>query len=366
MALKVLNVVGARPNFMKMAPIMREMKKRGFFKPVLVHTGQHYDYNLNRIFFQELSIPKPDYFLDVGSASQSTQTALIMERFERVLLKEKPDLVLVVGDVNSTLACALVAAKEHYPLAHVEAGLRSGDLKMPEEVNRILTDRISTLLFTTSLDANANLEKEGIRKGIFFVGNTMIDSLKIFEKQALKTGSHLKLGLKERGYCLATLHRAENVDERKTLEKLAKMLLVASKFAKVVFPVHPRTLKNLKKTGLGKKLEEKGILIIKPRGYLEFLNLEAKAKFVLTDSGGVQEETTVLGVPCFTARKNTERPITVSQGTNTIVNLDAKKLERELEKLYSKKGKKGKIPEKWDGKAAKRICSVLQKGRKGF
>ncbi|MFH1056961.1 MAG: UDP-N-acetylglucosamine 2-epimerase (non-hydrolyzing) [Candidatus Micrarchaeota archaeon] len=362
MAFKILNVVGARPNFMKIAPIMREMKKRGrFFKPVLVHTGQHYDFEMNRIFFDELSIPKPNYFLNVGSSTQSVQTALIMERFEKVLLKEKPDLVLVVGDVNSTLACALVAAKEHYPVAHVEAGLRSGDWLMPEEVNRVLTDRLSKFLFTTSLDANENLRREGITKGVFFTGNTMIDSLKLFEKQAVKTKIQSKLGLKEKGYCLATLHRQENVDEKRNLEKLVRMLSTASRFSKVVFPIHPRTMKNLRKTGLAGKLGKAGVLLTKPLGYLEFLNLEAKAKFVLTDSGGVQEETTVLGVPCFTARQNTERPVTVLEGTNTIVGLDSRLFERELKKLYSGGGKKGRIPKKWDGRAAERICRILQR-----
>ena len=363
MVLKVLNVAGARPNFMKIAPIMREMQKRAsFFKPILVHTGQHYDFGLNEVFFAQLGIRKPDHFLGVGSASHAVQTANIMTGFEKVLLEEKPDLVLVVGDVNSTLACALVSAKEHYPVAHVEAGLRSGDWRMPEEVNRVLTDRISKFLFTTSQDASENLKNEGIAEGIYFTGNTMIDSLKTFEKQAGKTGSEKKLGLEKGGYALVTMHRAENVDDGKTLAKVAEMVLAAASFSQVVFPVHPRTRERLEKSGLKQKLESKGVKLVEPLGYLEFLNLEAKAKFVLTDSGGVQEETTVLGVPCFTARRNTERPITVSEGTNTIVDLDSVLLKRELEKLYSGEGKKGKIPEKWDGKAAQRICDALEKG----
>jgi len=361
--LKVLNVVGARPNFMKIAPIMREMKKRpSSFKPVLVHTGQHYDFELNKVFFEELGIPEPDHFLNVGSASHAVQTANIMVHFEKVLLDEKPDLVLVVGDVNSTLACALVAVKEHYPLAHVEAGLRSNDWRMPEEINRVLTDRISKLLFTTSKDADENLKNEGITQGIHFVGNTMIDSLKMFEKQAEKTESEKKRGLKKREYALVTLHRPENVDDTKNLEKVVEMVLTAASFTKVVFPVHPRTGNKLEQTGLKEKLLKKGVLLSEPIGYLEFLNLEAKAKFVLTDSGGVQEETTVFGVPCFTARRSTERPVTVTEGTNTVVDLDSSLLKAELEKLYSGKGKKGRIPEKWDGKAAERICDVLQKG----
>ena len=363
MPLKVLNVAGARPNFMKIAPVMQEMLKRPqSFQPVLVHTGQHYDFGLNEIFFSQLGIRKPDHSLGVGSASHAVQTASIMTRFEKVLFEEKPDMVLVVGDVNSTLACALVAAKEHYPVAHVEAGLRSNDWRMPEEINRVLTDRISKFLFTTSKDAGENLRKEGISEGIQFVGNTMIDSLTAFQKQAEKTESEKKLGLEKGEYALVTLHRAENVDDEKTLGNAVEMVLTAASFSKVVFPVHPRTLERLEKSGFKKKLESRGVKLVEPLGYLEFLNLEAKAKFVLTDSGGVQEETTVLGVPCFTARRNTERPITVSEGTNTIVDLDSALLKKELEKLCAGKGKKGRVPEKWDGKAAQRICEALEKG----
>lgn len=346
---------------MKIAPIMREMNKRKEVDPILVHTGQHYDYNLNKVFFEELSIGEPNHFLNVGSATHAVQTAGIMTGFEKVLLKEKPDLVLVVGDVNSTLACALVCAKEHYPVAHVEAGLRSDDWRMPEEVNRVLTDRISRLLFTTSKDADENLRKEGITQGVHFVGNTMIDSLRAFEKQAKETNSEKKLGVKQGEFALATFHRAENVDDKKTLDGMVSMLLTAAAFAKVVFPVHPRTKAKLEESGLKSKLEKAGVIITEPLGYLEFLNLEAKAKFVLTDSGGLQEETTVFGVPCFTARRNTERPVTVTEGTNTIVNLDSQLLKKELEKLYAGKGKKGKIPEKWDGKASERICDIILK-----
>ena len=360
MAFKVLNVVGARPNFMKIAPIMREMTKNKAFNPILVHTGQHYDFELNKIFFDELKIDKPDYFLEVGSGSHATQTASIMTKFETVLLKEKPDLVLVVGDVNSTLACALVAAKEHYPVAHVEAGLRSFDKSMPEEINRLLTDPISKFLFTTSEDASENLKRENVAGEIHFVGNTMIDTLNIFLEEAKKTGSEKALGVSAGSYALATFHRAENVDGE-NLSSLVELLLTASKFTKIVFPVHPRTLKRLEETGLKSKLDKAGVILEKPMGYLEFLNLECKAKFVLTDSGGVQEETTVLGVPCFTARSTTERPVTVTEGTNTIVGLDSKLLEKELEKLFEGKGKKGRVPKYWDGKASERLISVLQK-----
>ncbi len=346
---------------MKIAPITREMDNRGIHN-ILVHTGQHYDYELNKIFFDELNIKEPNYFLEVGSASQSVQTANIMIKFEEVLLKVKPDLVLVVGDVNSTLACALVATKEHYPIAHVEAGLRSNDKTMPEEINREITDRISQLLFTTSKDANENLVKEGIDKEkIHFVGNTMIDSLKIFEKEAKKIEREKKIGLKKGKYALVTIHRAENVDNPVILEKIIEMICTAKSFTEeVIFPVHPRTKKILEDNiSLKKKLLRNNILLYGPLGYLEFLNLEMDAEFVLTDSGGVQEETTVLGVPCFTARKNTERPITVTEGTNTIVNLDSQLLKKELEKLKEGKGKKGKIPEKWDGKASERICNII-------
>ncbi len=348
----ILNVVGARPNFMKIAPLVSEMRKAGIAQK-LVHTGQHYDANMNDVFFKDLQMPAPDVFLGVGSGSHSEQTAKVMVEFEHVVLKEKPSLVVVVGDVNSTLACALVAVKLHVSVAHVEAGLRSRDWAMPEEVNRVLTDRISDLLFTPSKDADENLAKEGLTRGVHFVGNIMIDSL----KQNLEKARARK-AIAKGEYCLITMHRPENVDNAVSLEKLVSVINTASKKIHCVFPIHPRTRKMLDSTGLGKKLSN--VTLVEPVGYLDFLKLQMDAKFVLTDSGGIQEETTFLGVPCLTVRKNTERPITVSEGTNTVVGLNEKKVTAEIEKIYSGKYKKGKIPEKWDGKTAERICAILK------
>jgi UDP-N-acetylglucosamine 2-epimerase (non-hydrolysing) len=359
--IKVVNVVGARPNFMKIAPLTREMERRSSaFEPFLLHTGQHYDANLSKVFFDELRLPKPDAYLGVGSGTHAEQTARIMTGFERVLCKQRPDLVIVVGDVNSTLACALVAAKQRVPVAHVEAGLRSYDWRMPEEINRVIADRLSALLFTTSLDCERNLAREGITEGIFFVGNTMIDSLLAFRKIADATREYDKLGLEKKSFGLVTMHRPENVDDPRNLRKIARLLAIAAKHARLVFPMHPRTRKTLRAAGLFEKVR-KTALVTPPLGYAEFLNLEANAKFVLTDSGGVQEETTVLRTPCLTLRRNTERPVTVTQGTNTVVNLNEALLAKTLEHISAGSYKKGGVPEKWDGGASRRICSVLEK-----
>ncbi len=360
--LKVVNVVGARPNFMKIAPLTREMQRRGagVFEPFLLHTGQHYDENLSKVFFDELRLPEPDEYLGVGSGTHAEQTAKVMEGFERVLAEQRPDLVIVVGDVNSTLACALTAAKRRVPSAHVEAGLRSYDWRMPEEINRVIADRLSEFLFTTSADCEKNLGREGITNGIFFVGNTMIDSLLAFRKIADETREFEKLGFGKKGFGLVTMHRSENVDDAANLRKIARLLRIASKHAPLVFPMHPRTRKTLSRSGLLREVESNA-LVTEPLGYAEFVNLEANAAFVLTDSGGVQEETTVLRVPCLTLRRNTERPVTVTCGTNTVVDLNAALLEKTLARISAGDYKKGRVPEKWDGRASQRICDVLEK-----
>ncbi len=356
--MKILNIVGARPNFMKIAPIIRAMKKYPKITHKLVHTGQHYDKNMSKVFFKELGIPKPDIDLNVGSVSHARQTARIMESFEAVLLKEKPDLVLVVGDVNSTIACALVASKLSVKVAHVEAGLRSFDRSMPEEVNRVLTDHISDFLFTTCLDANQNLLNEGIdRKKIYFVGNVMIDSL-FFNLKKIKQ-SKPTININD-DYALLTLHRPSNVDDRDVLEKILKTLVMISKDIPIVFPAHPRTLKSIKLFSLQKYLID-NIKIIDPLGYFEFLKLVMNAKLILTDSGGIQEESSMLNVPCLTLRENTERPITVQRGTNVLVKLNHQKIMKETQKVLDGNCKKKKVIKFWDGRASDRIVKVLLK-----
>ncbi|MCD6471485.1 UDP-N-acetylglucosamine 2-epimerase (non-hydrolyzing) [bacterium] len=361
--IKILCVVGARPNFIKISPLLQELKKYPKFKPILVHTGQHYDYEMSGSFFKELDIPKPDYNLDVGSGSHASQTAKIMIEFEKICLKEKPNLVIVVGDVNSTLAAALVAKKLFIPVAHVEAGLRSRDMKMPEEINRILTDHISDYLFTSCPEANKNLINEGIsKKKIFFVGNIMIDTLKSqiskIKSQKYKPKIFKQLNLKPKKYALLTLHRPSNVDSKETLKNLLDTFKIISEKIPIIFPIHPRTLKQIKKFRL--KISNKQLKIIPPLNYLETLHLMANSKLILTDSGGIQEETTVLKIPCLTLRKNTERPITVEIGTNTIVGQDRNKILEQVNKILFGKYKKGKIPKYWDGKTAERIGELLK------
>lgn len=357
--MKIVSVVGARPNFMKMASLSAAFKKTTKIENVLVHTGQHYDAAMSAVFFDELGLEKPDVHLGVGSGSHATQTAAIMRAFEPVLDREEPDAVLVVGDVNSTLACALVAAKKHVPVAHVEAGLRSYDMTMPEEVNRLLTDQLSRWLFTSEKEAETNLGKEGIQENVFFVGNTMIDTLIHFKKKADVLEVKEKLGLGQ--YGLVTLHRPENVDDPGMLATMAGLVELASQHETLVWPVHPRTKKNLGKTSLLKALQQnQKIMLVEPRSYMEFLNLQMHARFVLTDSGGIQEETTFLDVPCLTLRKNTERPVTVTQGSNTVVGSNAKKLEAALQQISSGKYKHATTPEKWDGKAGERIVKQLE------
>ena len=361
--LKVINVVGARPNFMKVAPIVEAMKRREReFAPLIVHTGQHYDAAMSEAFFRDLEMPEPDVYLGVGSGSHAVQTAAVMERFEPVVLSEKPDWVIVVGDVNSTLACALVCSKLGVKVAHVEAGLRSRDRTMPEEINRLLTDQIADLLLTPSADADANLLAEGIpAERIRLVGNVMIDSLSKHLPASAQSMVRDDLGLHERGYAVLTLHRPVNVDNRATFSKILDALEEISQRLPIVFPVHPRTRKTIGELGFAERLAKSTKLrLIDPLGYLDFLRLYSGAALVLTDSGGIQEETTVLGIPCLTLRENTERPITVSIGTNRIVGTDPERIVREA--LASLKGgvrTPPTIPPLWDGKAAERIVDAL-------
>ena len=360
--IKVLLIAGARPNFMKVAPIFAEMKRRpDEFEPKIVHTGQHYDAAMSDSFFDDLGMPLPDVHLGVGSGSHAVQTAKIMTEFEPVVLRENPDWVVVVGDVNSTIACALVCAKLGVKVAHVEAGLRSGDRTMPEEINRILTDAISELLFTTSQDADANLEREGISKNkIRFVGNVMIDSLRDHLKIAERSTIREDLNISAGEYAVLTLHRPSNVDEIETFSGILSALLEVSGRIPIIFPVHPRTRSRIDEFGYGELIRNSSIRLIDPLGYLDFMRLYSGARLVLTDSGGLQEETTVLGIPCLTLRNNTERPITVEMGTNVLVGTDPAAIMREAVKVIASPAKKGiNIPPLWDGKAAGRICDEL-------
>jgi UDP-N-acetylglucosamine 2-epimerase (non-hydrolysing) len=362
--LKVINVVGARPNFMKVAPIVEAMGRRASeFAPVVLHTGQHYDERMSDAFFRDLGLPEPDVHLGVGSGSHAQQTATVMQRFEPVVLEHKPDWVLVVGDVNSTLACALVCSKLGVRVAHVEAGLRSRDRTMPEEINRLLTDQLSDLLLTPSEDADRNLLAEGIEPGrIRFVGNVMIDSL--FKQLERAESSRVREELEVAGgdYAVVTLHRPSNVDEPDVLRGILSALTRISERLPVVFPIHPRTRKNLDEFGLLGAGERGGrVRLVEPLGYLDFLRLYSGARLVLTDSGGIQEETTALGIPCLTLRENTERPVTVELGTNRVVGTDPERIVAEAEAALAKDTQKEPpgIPPLWDGRAAGRILDAL-------
>ena len=361
--MRLVLVVGARPNFMKAAPVLFELHRHAAeFRCVLVHTGQHYDTKMSDIFFQDLELPAPDRFLGVGSGTHAVQTAQTMIAFEPVLMAERPDWVVVVGDVNSTIACTLVAAKLGVKVAHVEAGLRSRDWSMPEEINRVLTDRISSLLLTPSVDANANLRAEGIpNEKISFVGNVMIDSLKRFDHYTAETNALHDAGLQSRQYGLVTLHRPSNVDDPRQLNSLLNALEKIQEELPLVFPLHPRTRGMMNDFGLMNRIDQMGQLrLLDPLGYKEFLQLERHAMMVLTDSGGVQEETTVFRVPCLTLRNNTERPVTVEQGTNTLVGTDERAIIREARNIIAGRGKTGRIPDGWDGHAATRIVSAIR------
>jgi UDP-N-acetylglucosamine 2-epimerase (non-hydrolysing) len=366
--LKLVLVVGARPNFMKAAPILFELRRHpGEFRCILVHTGQHYDAKMSDIFFHDLDLPAPDKFLGVGSGTHAVQTAQTMLAFEPVLLAERPDWVIVVGDVNSTIACALVAVKLGIPVAHVESGLRSRDWSMPEEINRLLTDRISTLLLTPSMDGNANLRAEGIaNEKISFVGNVMIDSLKRFDRYTAQTDALQDAGLEPRHYGLVTLHRPSNVDDPQQLNSLLNALGEIQQEVPLVFPVHPRTRGMMNDFGLMNRIHHMSQLrLLDPLGYKQFLQLQRHAMMVLTDSGGVQEETTVFRVPCLTLRDNTERPVTVEQGTNTLVGTDERTIIREARNIIAGCGKTGRIPEGWDGHAASRIVDAIRARSQG-
>ncbi|MFY0573118.1 non-hydrolyzing UDP-N-acetylglucosamine 2-epimerase [Cystobacter fuscus] len=359
---KVLHIVGARPNFMKVAPIHRAIRERGVLAQTLVHTGQHYDVKMSDVFFTDLGMPAPDVHLGIGSGSHTEQTARVMIELEKVFTQEKPDLVSVVGDVNSTLAGALVAAKMGIKLAHVEAGLRSGDLTMPEEINRLLVDRISDLLLTPSADADANLLREGIEpERIRMVGNVMIDSLLAAREQALRLPTLKDMGFTPRGYAVCTLHRASNVDDEGTLRGLLSALGHVASRLPVVFPVHPRTRKRIADLGLGPTLERTpGLRLVDPLGYLEFLALTSQARLVFTDSGGLQEETTVLGIPCLTVRENTERPITVDVGTNLVVGTSPAHIQQQADRILDGHEKKGRVPDGWDGHSGERIAQLYE------
>jgi UDP-N-acetylglucosamine 2-epimerase (non-hydrolysing) len=357
--LRILHVVGARPNFMKVAPVMHEMAKYPQeFEQILVHTGQHYDTLMSRVFFEELGLPRPDVNLEVGSGSHTWQTAQVMLRLEPVFQKISPDWVVVVGDVNSTLACALVCGKMGIRVAHVEAGLRSYDRSMPEEINRLLTDQISDLLFTPSGDADENLLREGVaEEKIHRVGNVMIDTLvRLLPKaQAQWPGLRERFGLQR--FLLVTLHRPSNVDEKKGLKEILEALSEAANEIPVLFPVHPRTRQRIHDFGLQEAAG--GVRLLEPFGYLDFLALQAHADLVLTDSGGIQEETTYLGVPCLTARPNTERPVTILSGTNQLVGSNRQALVEAMRSRLSVGRGPRKVPPLWDGHTAKRIVQIF-------
>ena len=361
--MKVIQVVGARPNFMKVAPLHRAIQNLPNWTSKIVHTGQHFDAKMSDVFFTQLELPKPDFFLGIGGGTQSEVTAKIMLAFEPILLEEKPDLVIVVGDVTSTLACTLVAIKLGIPLAHVEAGLRSGDRNMPEEINRILTDSVANFLFVTEQSGIDHLKREGVSDDkVFFTGNVMIDSLVRYQEKAKSSTILADLGLATSDFIVMTMHRPANVDTEAGLKSILRLIELSAQNTKIVFPIHPRTRTNMEKFGLLEAIESNSNLILtEPLGYLEFIQLMSHAQAILTDSGGIQEETTYLGVPCLTFRDSTERPITVTMGTNQLLaDLDPDKTYEALTHILKGEVKKGEIPPLWDGKAAERIAAKIQ------
>ncbi len=361
--MRIFNVVGARPNFMKIAPIHRRMQNtHSALDPILVHTGQHYDERMSKFFFDDLQLPKPDVYLGVGSGSHAEQTAKIMVEFEKICQEQKPDLVLVVGDVNSTMACSIVASKLWIPVAHVEAGLRSFDRHMPEEINRLVTDALADHLFVTEKSGEENLLREGAHPDkIHFTGNVMIDSLIGFMEKARQMDTLSRFGLVKEEFVLVTLHRPSNVDDPRILPRLLNALQTIQERITVVFPIHPRARKNLESFCLMNQVDHlPNLKLVPPLGYLDFINLEMNCRFVITDSGGLQEETTYLGKPCLTVRENTERPITAELGTNEIVGTDTDKLIALTDKILNGQWKKGQIPPLWDGKASERIVQTLE------
>ncbi|HLK63953.1 MAG TPA: UDP-N-acetylglucosamine 2-epimerase (non-hydrolyzing) [Bryobacteraceae bacterium] len=355
--IQITTVVGARPNFVKMAPILQEIHRRPNCKARLVHTGQHYSPEMSASFFDELNIPEPDVNLEVGSGTHTVQTAHVMMGLEKDFAN-RPDLVLVVGDVNSTVAASLVAAKMGIPVAHVEAGLRSFDRRMPEEINRLVTDTLSDYLFASEPAGVKNLLAEGVpQEKIFLVGNVMIDTLLQFRDKAAQSGVLDRLGLKKGGYCVATLHRPSNVDDIEHLARLVDVLSDVAKKLPVVFPVHPRTRERL----AAAKVATDSLMLSAPLGYLEFLNLTAEARLVLTDSGGIQEETTILNVPCLTLRENTERPITIEEGTNRLVGVNPEDVRKAAMEALEMPPRIAKAPDLWDGRASARILDVIER-----
>lgn len=361
-SMRLLCVVGTRPNFVKIAAIYKEMRKRENIEPILVHTGQHFDKNMSENFFKEFELPIPDLNLNVAGGTHTYQTGQIMLRFEPILSEFSPDVVIVVGDVNSTLAASLVVAKCNIPLAHVEAGLRSGDRFMPEELNRILVDQLADFLFVTEQSGIDNLKKEGISEDkIFFVGNVMIDTLITHLKKARKSDILNRFNLSKNNYALITLHRPSNSDNREVLTDILYAIKEISSDLKILFPIHPRTKKRIEDFGLIKLIENQpGFLIIEPLGYFDFLKAMENARVVITDSGGIQEETTILGVPCLTLRNNTERPVTIQYGTNKLVGIEGKNLIRSFRTLYKNRNSSNERPPLWDGKAASRIIDILE------
>lgn len=356
---KVLSVVGARPNFMKVGPIHRALSTKENIESIICHTGQHYDEKMSKVFFEDLEMPKPHIYLGVGGGSHAEQTGKVMIEFEKEVIKLKPDLVLVVGDVNSTLACSIVAKKLHIPVVHVEAGLRSFDREMPEELNRLVTDSISDFFFVTEDSGEKHLLHDGVDPSkIHFTGNVMIDSLVHFKKKASESKVLDENGLMPKEYLLVTLHRPSNVDSLESLTTLAEILNAVAGKIKIVFPIHPRTLNNLKKNNLS--IENENIILLEAQGYLDFLQLMQNSKGLLTDSGGIQEETTFLNIPCLTLRDNTERPVTVDLGTNILLPLDKELILENLEKVISGNWKQGQIPRMWDGKAAERMADIIE------
>ena len=360
---KVIVVAGARPNFMKVAPLMKEFKKNKKIKTFLLHTGQHYDFKMSDVFFRDLEMPSPDIYLGTKPGSHARQTAGIMAAFEKTLLKERPRLVVVVGDVNSTMACTLSSVKLGIKVAHVEAGLRSFDGRMPEEVNRRITDRLSDYLFVTEPDAVKNLKKEGISgERVFFVGNVMIDCLLSNLEKIKRSKISGQFQLKKGGYGVLTLHRPSNVDTRKSLLKVLDIVRQVCRRSQLIYPIHPRTKSMLQKHGLENKLKQiDNLAVVEPMGYIDFMGLVNGAAYVLTDSGGIQEETTVLGVPCLTMRENTERPVTITSGTNALVGLDLKKILKGVTAALKKRKTRRAAPRFWDGRAAARITAILGK-----